>query len=459
MKIVSFTMVNNESEIIESFIRYNYNFVDEMVIIDNGCTDNTMQIIQNLIREGYKIIVYDESLKAYDQFWLDNKYLRKIIDEIQPDLILPMDADEFVTADKNPREMLESLNLNKIYYIHWQWYVMSEEDSMDEIFIPKRLKYCFEKPVWNYSDKTVVTKAIIPARYFDEMHLTLSMGHHTVFGNDKVIIEKISYIRFAHYRVVSLLQFISKTYCYTMRDIATMGNNSETAQRTNQLFLIEYGKNIKHAVFEASYGGYTGIIRKQPIPLQYCKEESLVMKYGNLSMENLDSKVCKTGQEMAIRAYNSERKKKEKCFIKPIVVYLDGVKGKECIQPDPSNHITIMASMYNIRAYLSINQEVRFLKANYRLIITPDWIKFLPYKYIVIPNTVDFQNIKKQLISRGIVSEKIISEIEYKKKLGIIGMTYCYIRFIPSMIERIRQYIKRNGISGTIDKIKQRLQK
>ena len=42
MKIVSFTMVNNESEIIESFIRYNYNFVYEMVIIDKGCTDNTI---------------------------------------------------------------------------------------------------------------------------------------------------------------------------------------------------------------------------------------------------------------------------------------------------------------------------------------------------------------------------------------------------------------------------------
>lgn len=32
-KIISITMVNNESEIIESFIRYNYNFLDEMVIM------------------------------------------------------------------------------------------------------------------------------------------------------------------------------------------------------------------------------------------------------------------------------------------------------------------------------------------------------------------------------------------------------------------------------------------
>jgi len=123
MKIVSFTMVNNESEIIESFIRYNYNFVDEMVIIDNGCTDSTIRIVRNLISEGFKITIYDESLEAYNQYRLDNKYLNKIIDEIKPDIILPMDADEFLTGDTNPRDVLEHLELDCIYYVTWRRYV------------------------------------------------------------------------------------------------------------------------------------------------------------------------------------------------------------------------------------------------------------------------------------------------------------------------------------------------
>lgn len=36
MKIVSITMVKNESDIIESFIRYTLNIVDEMIILNNG---------------------------------------------------------------------------------------------------------------------------------------------------------------------------------------------------------------------------------------------------------------------------------------------------------------------------------------------------------------------------------------------------------------------------------------
>lgn len=185
-------MVNNESEIIESFVRYNYNFVDEMVIIDNGCTDSTIKIIRNLIAEGFKITVYDESLEAYNQYRLDNKYLNKIINEIKPDWILPLDADEFLTGENNPREVIEKLPMDNIYYVTWRWYVMTKNDNEKEAFIPKKMQYCLIRPAWNYSDGTPVTKAIIPAAYYKKMGLTLSMGHHTVFGNDKVRRMKIN---------------------------------------------------------------------------------------------------------------------------------------------------------------------------------------------------------------------------------------------------------------------------
>ncbi|MGC4431616.1 glycosyltransferase family 2 protein, partial [Streptococcus suis] len=106
----------------------------------------------NLIKEGYKISVYDESLEAYNQYRLDNKYLTKIIAEKNPDLIIPLDADEFLTADSNPRKLLEQLDLEKIHYVNWQWFVMTKKDDINESFIPRRMQYCFEKPVWHHSD-------------------------------------------------------------------------------------------------------------------------------------------------------------------------------------------------------------------------------------------------------------------------------------------------------------------
>lgn len=460
MKIVSFTMVNNESEIIESFIRYNYNFLDEMYIIDNGCTDNTIKILHSLKNDGYKIVIYDESLEAYDQFRLDNKYLNKIIEESNPDLIIPLDADEFIISDhKDPRKEMEKLSLDKIYYVNWQWYVMTEKDDPKETFIPRRLKYCLKRTVWNYSDGTPVTKVILPARYFKEKKLTMSMGHHTVYGDKSIAIEEINNIKLAHYRAISEEQLVYKTCCYTMRDIATMGNNIETAQRTNQLAKIESGISMHDAAIEASYAGYPKEITENQIDLSFCEPGSLTIKYSELSSESIAERIMRTGQEMAIRSYNLERKIKEYMWLEPIVLWLDGIRKTDVFLPDPSNESTFLVAKYNVRAYLTMQEEIKFLKCNYRLLVNPEQVKFIPHQFIVVPSTCDVEDVRMKLHDSGFSTDMVISVSEYRKKLGLIKCFYSDLLLIPGMIVRIKKYIGRNGINGTIKKIRKRLKK
>lgn len=460
MKIVSFTMVNNESEIIESFIRYNYNFLDEMYIIDNGCTDNTIKILHNLKNDGYRIVIYDESLEAYDQFRLDNKYLNKIIEESNPDLIIPLDADEFIISDhKDPRKEMEKLSLDKIYYVNWQWYVMTEKDDPKETFIPRRLKYCLKRTVWNYSDGTPVTKVILPARYFKEKKLTMSMGHHTVYGDKSIAIEEINNIKLAHYRAISEEQLVYKTCCYTMRDIATMGNNIETAQRTNQLAKIESGISMHDAAIEASYAGYPKEITENQIDLSFCEPGSLTIKYSELSSESIAERIMRTGQEMAIRSYNLERKIKEYMWLEPIVLWLDGIRKTDVFLPDPSNESTFLVAKYNVRAYLTMQEEIKFLKCNYRLLVNPEQVKFIPHQFIVVPSTCDVEDVRMKLHDSGFSTDMVISVSEYRKKLGLIKCFYSDLLLIPGMIVRIKKYIGRNGINGTIKKIRKRLKK
>jgi glycosyltransferase involved in cell wall biosynthesis len=457
MKIISYTMVNNESEIIESFIRYNYNFVDEMVIVDNGCTDNTIKIINNLISEGYQITVYDESLETYNQFELDNKYINLVIDELEPDIVVPLDADEFITADGDPRTALESLSLNTVYYVHWQWYVLSEIDCAEEPFIPKRLGYRLKQTLWYLPENYITTKTILPAMYFKKKNLTLSMGHHTVFGNGDIETKNIENIHFAHYRIISKEQFIYKTMCYTVRDIATLGNNVETSQRTNQMAQIEAGHDMQQVAIEASYCGYPKMTEYAPINLEYCKKSSINVRYSAISKEKIESRILDIGREMAIRNYNFERNKREKPLMQKILLVMDGEKGTDYISPSPTNNLVVLTELFNVRGYITTCKQMRFLKVNFRLIVTPDIAKFLPYSYIVVPNTVNYSAIKEKLIQEGINQSKIISIDDYKKQLGFLRMLYCYLLLIPSIIIRIQKYIKRNGIRHAMKKIKERL--
>lgn len=460
MKIVSFTMVNNEAEIIESFVRYNYNFVDQMVIIDNGCTDNTIEIINRLKREeDYKIDVYDESLEVYDQFRLDNKYLKKILAEYNADIILPLDADEFISGEDNPRKILENLSLDSIYYVNWKWYVLTGDEDYSENFIPRRVMYHLKKRAWNLSDGTLVTKVIIPAKYFKDNKLTLTMGHHDIFGSNHINKKRLKNMWIAHYRAVSSKQIVSKTSTYVIRDIATMSNNIETAQRTNQLYDIKYNNgDVDSIARDVSYGGYEGEIEYEPLDLKFCSENTSNIRYNSLSNESMSDLLMRTGQEMAMRVYNLERKIKNRSLFKPTIFWLDGVRGEENLFPNPSVKLTLLTFKYNVQAYITEYKQIEFLKYNYRLIITPKNIKFLPHKYVVIPDE-NYLEIKNKLIDAGVGKKSIVSLREYKKKIGILGNIYANLCLLPRLISRIMKYVKRNGVSHAVEKIKSKLDK
>ena len=92
-------MVKNEIDIIESFIRYNLNIVDGMIILDNGSTDSTLNIIKNLKDEGLPVFYIEDEDRKYEQDKKMTQLLNKAVDEFDADIIIPLDVDEFITSN------------------------------------------------------------------------------------------------------------------------------------------------------------------------------------------------------------------------------------------------------------------------------------------------------------------------------------------------------------------------
>jgi len=208
-KIFVIARVKNEADIIESFCRYNLTYSDGILISDNGSSDDTKKIIQSLINEGLPI------------YWIDdvkgkNKYAKKAIDEYGADLIIPLDADEFLyhTDGINPRETLESLREDVEYQALWRTYVYEKEPDIKLGFMPNNFIQ-YRNPVLEDPNKYERHKKVIASRHLiNNYHTTFVVGSHFLKYPEEyhgfVKIEILKKIVFAHFPIRSKTQVMKK---------------------------------------------------------------------------------------------------------------------------------------------------------------------------------------------------------------------------------------------------------
>ena len=96
MRICSFSIVKNESDIIEAFCRHNVKYVDRMYILDNMSSDATPAIIKELIKEGLPIRLMHDKSASFNQGGKTTRFYRKIERRRKFDVVFLIDSDEFI---------------------------------------------------------------------------------------------------------------------------------------------------------------------------------------------------------------------------------------------------------------------------------------------------------------------------------------------------------------------------
>ena len=96
MRLVAVSIVKNEADIIEPFVRHTLARVDHHFIFDHDSTDGTRQILHALQAEGLALTLFtDDALGNLQQ--IRSNYLTKLAaDTQQADWIFPLDADEIL---------------------------------------------------------------------------------------------------------------------------------------------------------------------------------------------------------------------------------------------------------------------------------------------------------------------------------------------------------------------------
>lgn len=112
-KVAIASMIKNECDIIELFLRINIREVDSIFLIDHNSTDATPIIVDLLIKE-YPTISYTlHDNPSFLQAAVMTNAVRQIADLNLFDYIIPLDADEFI-ASKNQNQSIRNILKNHI---------------------------------------------------------------------------------------------------------------------------------------------------------------------------------------------------------------------------------------------------------------------------------------------------------------------------------------------------------
>ena len=215
MKIVSFSIVRNECDIIESFVRYTLAYVDKMYITIAPSSDGTAEILACLAREGAPIVLIPDEAVHHNQIVAMNMMMRRINECENADLLLPLDADEFYMADGTPRRHLEQLGQDAIYAVWWKNFIPMNDDDQSVRFVPKRLRFARNDEHGRHY------KLIIPSSVARLPGALIGMGSHS-FLNGPEDLTPVPPLRLAHIPIRSREQLMKK---------ALVGVLAETARR------------------------------------------------------------------------------------------------------------------------------------------------------------------------------------------------------------------------------------
>ena len=128
-------MVKNESDIIEPFVRHNLAFVDHIHVLVHASADSTGQILGRMIDEGLALSVEREGDFVFDKQAIFNAAMQRAIDRYAPEFVVPLDADEFISASDKAvfAEELARIPAGGGILVPWVSYVPTEEDDSAQI--------------------------------------------------------------------------------------------------------------------------------------------------------------------------------------------------------------------------------------------------------------------------------------------------------------------------------------
>ena len=203
-KIAVVSMIKNEEDIVESFIRHASLFADKIYIKDHKSSDRTREIIKSLKSEGLPIDVSTFELDEFAMSEVITQLASRAIDD-GFDIVIPLDSDEFPILiggnSEDLRKYLQNLDVTKYYQVYL-WNYRFADQSENQYALSRSLVY----------SKTKVGKVFVGREFWIKHKPIVNQGNHGLTFSDKNSNPPVvaDYVFYAHLAERSSDQLISK---------------------------------------------------------------------------------------------------------------------------------------------------------------------------------------------------------------------------------------------------------
>lgn len=241
---VCISMVKNEQDMIELFLRHNHRFFDAMIILDNNSSDRTREIIKLCARELGNIIVTDLPDFAYKQSEFMTETLKHVQGAFFADFVFFLDADEFINApDKTVfLQEIRKLPIGTCGKMNWATFMPSPATASAHSSEPlenMNWKRKSENPQWS--------KAFIRLGGALDTELFCTQGNHEIQSSSKKSPPSIDMenILLCHLPIRSKDQLLAKGTLGWQANIARGGNSVEEGLQWKRIHDLNLSRSIQ----------------------------------------------------------------------------------------------------------------------------------------------------------------------------------------------------------------------
>lgn len=218
MKLVAISRVKNERDIIEAFVRHHAALFDQVIVLDDGSTDGTYDILTKLRGEGLPLTLISDPSVGYEQARYMTRLLRMAVNQHGADWVMPLDADEFIEpeAGQTLAQVLEG-QAAQILSLAWHGFAWSPQKDNAE-----------PNPVVRLRDRMppspgILSKVLVPAMHVSE-GVSLGQGNHALlFKEEPLTARPFDRARLCHFPIRSYEQYAAKIAVGYLQYAATPG--------------------------------------------------------------------------------------------------------------------------------------------------------------------------------------------------------------------------------------------